>query len=143
MQHNFQERRSVLIQDIREFTSTIFPKLLEIYNELLRKGLVSITVTEMYYWMLCELTTELYAYQIRYHNSKDPAFRIPYDQIRNRWAHERFSLEEIFRFYVKGPALYVPCHDVNLGIGQNGSDIIFTFFWSESEFLRMKNAFLQ
>lgn len=143
MSINFNERRSILVQDIRELTSTIFPKLMEIYNDLLRKNLVTVTVTELFYWVLCELTTEQYAYQVRHHNSKDPSFRTTYDHIRNIWAHEDFSLEQIFRFYVKGPALYVSCHDVEVGIGQNGADIIFTFYWSESEFRKIQKILLQ
>ena len=143
MSINFNERRSILVQDIRELTSTIFPKLIEVYNELFRKGVVTVSVTELFYWLLCELTVEQYAYQVRRHNSKDSTFRIPYDHIRNVWAHEDFSLEQIFRFYVKGPALYVSSHDVEIGIGQNGADIIFTFYWSETEFRKMQKTLLQ
>ena len=143
MQHHFNERRSVLLQDIRELTSTIFPKLMEVYNELLHKGLVSVTVTDLFYWMICELVMKQYAYQIRGHNSKDPAFRIPYDYVRNAWLQERFGLEQIFEFYIKGPALYVPCHDVQVDLVQHGADIVFTFYWSEAEFRKMKNTILQ
>lgn len=140
MQHHFHERRSILVQDIRELTSMIFPKLVEVYNHMLHKGQVSITVTELFYWMLCELTEKQYAYAIRQHNSKDPAFRIPYDYVRNVWAREQFSLERLFEFYVKGPAMYVPSHDVEVGLAQNGADIVFTFYWSESEFLKVKKV---
>lgn len=134
MQHLFNERRSVLVQDIREMTSTLFPKLTEIYNQLLHKGRVFVPITEMYYWILCELTNSMYAYQIRGHNSKDTLYRPMYDEIRNAWNKEQFALERIFGFYVKGPALYVPCHDVDLAIAHGGADIIFTFYWNESEY---------
>lgn len=143
MQYHFNERRSVLVQDIRELTSTIFPKLMEVYNELLHKGLVSITVTDLFYWIICDLVMQQYAYQIRGHNPKDPAFRIPYDYVRNAWTKEQFALEQIFEFYIKGPALYVSSHDVQVDLAQNGSEIVFTFFWSETEFQKIKKIFLQ
>ncbi len=143
MSINTNIRRSILVQDIRELTSTVFPKLLEIYNELLRKNQITVSVTELYYWMLCELTTEQYAYQIRQHNSKDPSYSKPYDHIKNIWFREKCSLEQLFEFYVKGPAIYVSSHDVDVGIGHNGADIIFTFYSSEADFFSMQKFILQ
>ncbi len=133
------ERRSILVQDIRELTSTIFPKLVEIYNELSHQGMISVTIVQLYFWMMCELTTELYAYQIRGHNSKDPCFKIPFDIIKNKWISENFSLENLFQFYVKGPAIYVNCHDTDVSLSGNCSDIIFTFYWNEMDYLKLKN----
>ena len=46
-------------------------------------------------------------------------------------------------FYVKGPALYVSCHDVEVAIGQNGADIVFTFYWTDDEFRKKQNILLQ
>lgn len=138
LHHNFDERRSILIQDIRDLTTYIFPKLVNIHNELVRRNMVHVNVTEMFFWMLCELTVKQYAYQVRSHNSKDNKYRIPYDQIRNAWNAENISLEQIFEFYVKGPALYVPSHDVQVSLSPDGTDVIFTFFWNEIDYLRMK-----
>lgn len=138
MQHDFNERRSLLVQDIREFTTCVFPKLIEIYNDLLSNGKVTVGIVELYYWILCELTSQQYSYQIRNH-SQDIAFKIPYDHIRNVWNTENFALETLFCFYVKGPALYVQAHDVSVSLSPGCSDIIFTFYWSEAEFMKMQH----
>lgn len=138
MQHLFDERRSVLVQDIRELTTVVFPKLVQIYNQLLNKGIISVQVYELYYWILCELTERQYCYSIRNHNHKDPSYVTAYDHVRNFFNTERISLEKTFEFYVKGPALYTKNHDVEIALLNNGADIMFTYYWHESEFREIK-----
>lgn len=129
---NIGERKTLLVQDIRDLTSELFPKIVEIYNDLSQQHSFAFNHIEAYHLVLCELMTRIYCYTItNYVSVKDTNFKYLYYTLANKYNKDRITLEVLFSFYVKGPAIHN--NEAMLSLTSDGSDIVLTYLWNGNE----------
>lgn len=132
-----KKRRAVLIQDIRDFTSYLFPILIQISKDYPHLKIQS-EIGKIYYWILCELTEIIYCYSVIGHRKEK--YKQVFDILINTINQTgRKDLEQLFSFYVKGPAYYTTMYIVDAGVSPDGSDFIFTYYWSKEDFQLYKD----
>lgn len=125
-----------MIQDIRELTSYIFPKLVEVFNKHYNSSnFLTFNVSQLYYYILCELMETIYCCSVDGHNYRSTEYRTAYDLVKNEFNKDAVNLERAFCFYVKVPPLYGHDNEVSVSIVNSGFDLVITYCWKNSDIL--------
>lgn len=124
------QKRTTLIQDMRDFNSSVFPIFVKVYNKYNK---TQYDVWTAYYWFICELIERIHNYSVTssigQHDYKQPGLSDLYHRTRSELHAANIDVDVLFHYYVKGPRTINTSNDIRVTMSNN--DIVFTYYWEQ------------